>query len=139
MQQLGSKEETTELESRRQPDNKSDSKQSETQTYTEKTTDMNDRTSQYNNSVPYDDEVDWSLSQGGTKPSPVTAKRWSLPGIDVADDIGLATMNVAHEPSLMTREEQAIGDSYAQLASMRSANATALADGRIKEPHINDM
>ena len=145
-EQLESKTESTELESRGQPDNYSGSTEKEPQSSVQKATDMNDRTSDYNNSVPFDEVADWSLSPGATKPSPVTAKLWSgypFPGIDVADDIGLAGMNVAHDdredPSPMTREEQAIDDSYAKLASKRSANSTALPDGRIKEPHMNDM
>lgn len=109
-----------------------------------------------NNTAPRDQFEElkgWPLSRGGTGfPSgaskPYLAYNFSCPDGAPSEggssDIMLAGFRAQDwqeegQPTSLTREEREADTSYAMLASRRSAMSTASVDGRIQEPHLNDI
>lgn len=89
----------------------------------------------YANSTPhdhyaYEDIEEWPLSPGAGSPSQITSGHFS--------------QGYPHPPytaeeysNALTREQQEADTSYTLLA--RNAASTASADGKIQEPHLNDV
>mmetsp|Transcript_18315 Transcript_18315/g.39586 ORF Transcript_18315/g.39586 Transcript_18315/m.39586 type:complete len:544 (+) Transcript_18315:99-1730(+) len=100
----------------------------------------------YTNATPHEqysyegmaDEYGWPLSPR-MSPSPVISNLFSsgypFTGIGKAGDDDMDD----GQPTSLTREEQANDTSYAMLASKRSAKSIASVDGKIQEPHLNDV
>ncbi len=56
-----------------------------------------------------------------------------------AMNAGLFSQDEGREPTSLTREEQALDTSYTMLTSRRNPASTAAVDGKIQEPHLNDV
>lgn len=103
----------------------------------------------YTNRAPHEQEYDgiaeWPLSPGPTSPSPIAVKLFSgytFPGIGTVGDgaCGISAMDMDYQPTTsLTREEQQMDSSYTMLICNRNALSTATADGKIQEPHLNDV
>lgn len=112
---------------------------------------------EYTNTPPLDQYASyyealspWPLSSpagGGAAstplpPSPITSRE-PLPPLPPGVDSGAMYCLPTGAPSAgevpLTREEQATDTSYMSLLSQRNPAATASIDGKIQEPHLNDM
>jgi len=88
----------------------------------------------------------WSLSSGGF-PSDAAKffSGYAFPSIGTGCDDDIPTMDTgffSHEqgrPTSLKRDDQATGAPYTMLKSKRDSRTTASADGKIPEPHMNDV
>lgn len=90
----------------------------------------------------YDGMAEWRLTPGTLSPSPKPLYSSTF-GYSTTTSCYPTAMDTGEEvqftSSPLTREEQATDTSYTMLTSKRDALSTATADGKIQEPHMNDV